>query len=100
MRKRNTSLLELQYFIKKGYKVKISKEYDINPNNDLTMDVDNSLMHIETDHYVKILLGVIYRRPNGNISSFNEKFSTILEKICGNKPIETCFIAGDFKGPS
>jgi hypothetical protein len=45
-------------FYKKGYKVEIAKEYDINPNNDLTMDVDNLRMHIETDHHVKILLGV------------------------------------------
>ena len=84
-------------FYKKGYKVeKKMNEYDINPNKDLTMDVDNLWMHIETDQHVKILLGVIYRHPKGNISLFNEKLTTTLEKIRNDKAIETCFLAGDF----
>ena len=83
-------------FYKKGYKVEKMKEYNINPNKDLTLDVDDLWMHIETDQNVKTLLGVIYRHPKGNISAFNDKLSATLEKIRSNKSIETCFIAGDF----
>ena len=57
------------------------KGYSINPNKDLTLDVDDLWMHIETDQNVKILLGVIYRYPKGNISAFNDKLSAIVEKI-------------------
>ena len=36
-------------FYKKGYKVEKMKEYHINPNKDLSLDVDDLWMHIETD---------------------------------------------------
>jgi hypothetical protein len=40
-------------FYKKGYKVEKMKEYNINPNKDLTLDVDDLWMHIETDQNFK-----------------------------------------------
>lgn len=67
-------------------------EYDLNPNKNLTLDVDSLWMHIETDQHVKKLFGVIYRHPKGNISSFNEKLATMRN----DKAAKTCFLAGDF----
>ena len=72
------------------------KEYHIDPNKNLALDVDESWMHIETDQNVKTLLGVIYHHPKGKISVFNDKLSATLEKNCSNKTIETCFIVGYF----
>jgi hypothetical protein len=83
-------------FYKKGYKVEKKTEYKINPNNDTDIDVDDLWMHIETDQQVKMLLGVIYRHPKGNITPFNDKLSTVLKKIHDDKDIESCFLAGDF----
>ena len=49
-----------------------AKEYDINSNNDFSIDVDNLWLHIETNHHVKILLGVIYRHAKGNTLLYNK----------------------------
>ena len=65
------------------------KGYSINPNKDLTLDIDELWIHIETDQNVKTLLGVIYRHLKRNISALNDKLSATLEKIHSNKSKET-----------
>ena len=41
-----------------------------------------------------ILVGVIYRTPNSNVSNFNDYFGTLLEKI--RKENKICYFMGDF----
>ena len=61
------------------------KEYSINLNKDLTLDVDDLRMYIKTDQNDKTLPRFIYRQQKGNILAFNDKVSVTLEKIHGNK---------------
>ena len=41
-------------------------------------------------------IGIIYRHPKSNLTKFNDRLYSVLEKINSDKSIQTCFIAGDF----
>ena len=55
--------------------------------------VESIWIKIKTHNTDNVVLGCIYRHPNGNISHFNEQYLKVLESINKN---ETCVIGGDF----
>ena len=56
-------------------------------------EVESIWLKLTTKENDKLVLGCIYRHPNGNITHFNEQYLKVLESISNN---ETCIIGGDF----
>ena len=56
-------------------------------------EVESIWIKLTTKGNDKLVLGCIYRHPNGNITHFNEQYLKVLESINNN---ETCIIGGDF----
>ena len=56
-------------------------------------NVESIWAKLKTINNDTVVLGCIYRHPNGNISHFNEQYQKVLESINNN---ETCVIGGDF----
>ena len=83
-------------FYRQNYKVEINNDLQLNSNKDDIIDVDEIWLNTETENGIKSTIGVIYRHPKANITKFNDKFYSVLDKINSDKSIEMCFIAGDF----
>ena len=55
--------------------------------------VESIWIKLTTNNNETVVLGCIYRHPNGNPSHFNEQYQKVLENTNNN---ETCVIGGDF----
>ena len=64
--------------------------------------MDENLDHIIETKFAEILnkngkniiIGVVYRPPNGNLDSFKKAMNAILEKV--NRENKLCYLIGDF----
>ena len=71
--------------------------YEFTERNDLSTNIENIIeaQFIEINSQPNnIIIGVIYRPPNGKYKQFEEKLSDILQLI--NQENKTCFLMGDF----
>ena len=84
------------FFYKQTYKVELIHDLKINSVSDDLIDVDEIWLKAETDNGIKCTIGVIYRHPKSNLSKFNDRLYSVLEKINSDKSNEMCFVAGDF----
>ena len=80
-----------------GVGLYINKLYEFTERNDLSTNIENIIeaQFIEINSQPNnIIIGVIYRPPNGKYKQFEEKLSDILQLI--NQENKTCFLMGDF----
>ena len=68
-------------FYRENYKVEIIKDLKINSSTDDIIDVDELWVSTETDNGIKSTLGIIYRHPKANLTKFNDKLYSVLQKI-------------------
>ena len=83
-------------FYKQTYKAEIINNLKINSVSEEAIDVDEIWVNVETDKRLQCTIGIIYRHPKSNLTKFNDRLYSVLEKINSDKSIQTCFIAGDF----
>ena len=83
-------------FYRENYKVEIIKDLKINSSTDDIIDVDELWVSTETDNGIKSTLGIIYRHPKANLTKFNDKLYSVLQKIDSDKAIDMCYVVGDF----
>ena len=83
-------------FYRQNYKVEINNDLQLNSNKDDIIDVGEIGLNTGTENGIKSTIAVIYRHPKANITNFNDKFHSVLDKINLDKSIEIYFIAGDF----
>ena len=83
-------------FYKQQYKIETIKGLAINNIPNDIIDVDELWVNAETSTGFKCSIGIVYRHPKSNLTKFNDRLHSVLEKINSDKAIENCFIAGDF----
>ncbi|KAJ8044616.1 RNA-directed DNA polymerase from mobile element jockey [Holothuria leucospilota] len=77
-------------FVRQKYKYVERTDLSIFNNNIESLFIELSIPHCGT----KVVVGVVYRPPSGNMSSFNDYLYDTLSKISNEK--KHCFILGDY----
>ena len=79
-------------FYKSHFKVKYQNELKL---TDSTEPIEDIWLEL-SDNNQTFSVGVVYKHPKANISTFNNLLEASLEQIVQSKTIQTCFLAGDF----
>ena len=68
-------------FYRETFKVEILHDLNINSSPNDIIDVDELWVSIETDSGIKCTLGTIYRHPKANLTKFDDRLYTVLQKL-------------------
>ena len=81
-----------------GVGLYVSKQLECKIRNDLTTNIEDIIetkfIEIVNSNGKNIIIGVVYRPPNGNFATFESAMNTILEKI--DRENKHCYLMGDF----
>ena len=58
--------------------------------------MDELWVSTETDNGIKSTIGIIYRHPKANLTKYDYKLYTVLQKIDSDKAIDMCHVVADF----